>query len=463
MEGIRWPFAMTGNDMLSATPEPGRRRPHILLGSLWIGAYLLLVVSPLLFVWLAGDTPPGTTRGWDFSIALGFCALSVMGSMFLLTARFRWTASAFGIDIVYYFHRWIALIVFGFVLAHPLILIGVEPLVLEYLKPDAPWHMLAGVAAWLALVLLVVLSIGRKLIRLHYDAWRRVHAGLAVLAVGLAVAHVLGVNYYAGDPGKRELWMIMAVSWLVLWLHVRIVRPALMQRRPYRVTAVTAERGDAWTLTVQPDGHDGLRFLPGQFAWLTLGSSPFAMREHPFSISSSAERPGQLGFTIKRLGDFTATIPDAVPGQRVFLDGPFGAFSIDRHAAPGYVFITGGIGIAPVLGMLRTLADRGDRRPLWLFYAYRTLERLTAYEELESLKKALKLHVVYVLVEPPPQWAGESGCVTQEMLDRHLPATRAEYDYFLCGPTAMTTLVEKYLSSLGVPMTRVHTELFEMV
>ncbi len=449
--------------MASALSAPGRRRLHVLRGSLWIGAYLLLVLAPLFFVLLSGDVPPGTSRGWDFSIALGFCALSVMGSMFLLTARFRWTASAFGIDIVYYFHRWIALIVFGFVLAHPLILIGVEPLIVEYLKPGAPWPMSAGTVAWLALILLVVLSVGRKQFRLHYDAWRRLHAGLAVLAVGLAIVHVLGVNYYVGDPGKRTLWMILAASWLVLWLYVRIARPALMLRRPYRVTGVTAERGDAWTLTVQPDGHDGLRFLPGQFAWLTLGHSPFALREHPFSISSSAERPGQLGFTIKRLGDFTATIGNVAPGQKIYLDGPFGAFSIDRHAAPGYVFIAGGIGIAPILGMLRTLADRNDRRPLWLFYAYRNLERLTAHDELEALKARLPLQVVYILTEPPRQWPGESGCVTQEMLDRHLPAARAGYDYFLCGPTAMTAVVEKYLSSLGIPMTRVHTELFELV
>lgn len=454
---------MTANNMASAPSAPGRRRHSVLHGSLWIGGYLFLVVIPLLFVLLYGDVPPGTSHWWDFSIALGFCALSVMGSMFLLTARFRWTAAAFGIDIVYYFHRWMALIVFGLVLAHPLILIAVEPLILEYLKPGAPWAMSAGVVAWLALILLIVLSVGRKQLRLHYDGWRRLHTGLAVLAVGLAIVHVLGVNYYVGDPGKRTLWMILAASWLLLWLYVRIVRPAWLLRRPYRVTDVTAERGDAWTLTVQADGHEGLRFLPGQFAWLTLGHSPFALREHPFSISSSAERPGQLGFTIKRLGDFTATIQNVVPGQKIYLDGPFGAFSIDRHEAPGYVFIAGGIGIAPILGMLRTLADRNDRRPLWLFYAYRNLERLTGHEELEALKARLQLRVVYILSEPPRQWPGESGCVTREILGRHLPTARAGFDYFLCGPTAMTAVVEKYLSSLGVPMTHVHTELFELV
>lgn len=447
---------------MASTPDlPGRRQHYIVRGTLWVGLYLLLVMLPLL-VLLLGDVPPGTAWAWDFSIALGFSALSVMGTMFLLTGRFQWTTSAFGIDIIYYFHRWIALIVFGFVLAHPLILIGVEPLLLEYLKPDAPWRMQAGVAAWLALTVLVVISVWRKPMHLHYDTWRRLHAILAVLAVGLALVHVLGVNYYVGVPWKRALWVTLAVLWFALLLHVRIVRPARMLRRPYTVVDVKPERGDAWTLTLQPDGHEGLRFLPGQFAWLTLWSSPFALKEHPFSIASSAEHPERLSFTIKRLGDFTATIQNAVAGQRAYLDGPFGAFSIDRHVAPGYVFIAGGIGIAPILGMLRTLADRHDPRPLCLFYAYKNLERLTAWEELEVLKGQLALRVVYILKEPPHEWAGESGCLTQEILERHLPAARASYDYFLCGPIPMTAGAEKYLVRLGVPLARIHSELFNM-
>ncbi len=443
------------------TPAAGRITT-LLRGSFWVGLYLALVLLPLVVLML-GDRPPGTGFAWDFSVALGFSALSLLGSMFVLTARFRWMAPAFGIDIVYYFHRWVAVLAFGLVLAHPLLLIGVEPLLAEYLKPGAPWYMFAGAAAVIALAVLVVSSVWRKRLHLHYDAWRRLHALLAVLVVGLAIAHVIGVDYYVGTPGKRALWTALAVSWLVLLLHVRLVRPALLLRRPYTVVGVHAERGDAWTLTIEPSGHDGLRFLSGQFVWLSLGRTPFAMQEHPFSISTSAERPMRLGFTIKRLGDFTARIKDAPPGQRVYVDGPFGAFSVDLHPAPGYVFIAGGIGIAPILGMLRTLADRNDRRPLVLFYAYKNLERLTAHENLEALRARLDLRIVYILFEPPPGWPGECGCLTKEIVQRHLPAEYRAQVYFLCGPTAMTDVTEKILADLGVPIGRVHTELFDLV
>lgn len=443
------------------TPAAGRITT-LYSGGLWVGLYLALVLLPLV-VLMVGDRPPGTGFAWDFSVALGFSALSLLGSMFVLTARFQWLAPAFGIDIVYYFHRWVAVLAFGLVLAHPLLLIGVEPLLVEYLKPGAPWHMLAGAAALVALVALVVSSVWRKRLQLHYDAWRRLHAALAMLVVGLAIAHVIGVDYYIGTPGKRALWTALAASWLALLMYVRIVRPARLLRRPYTVVDVRTERGDAWTLTIEPSGHDGLRFLPGQFVWLSLGRTPFAMQEHPFSISTSAERPTQLGFTIKRLGDFTARIRDVLPGQTVYVDGPFGAFTTDLHPAPGYVFIAGGIGIAPILGMLRTLADRNDRRPLVLFYAYKNLERLTAYEDLESLRARLDLTIVYILFEPPPAWPGESGCLSKDIVQRHLLGGYREQMFFICGPTAMTDLTEKILADLGVPIGRIHTELFDLV
>ncbi|MFO1425831.1 MAG: hypothetical protein U1F11_02435 [Steroidobacteraceae bacterium] len=157
--------------------------------------------------------------------------------------------------------------------------------------------------------------------------------------------------------------------------------------------------------------------MPGQFAWLTLRASPFAMREHPFSIASSPEQPQRIEFAIKELGDFTATIKDIRPGEIAWVDAPYGDFGIDRCAgAQAAVFVAGGIGIAPILSMLRALAERGDRRPLWLFYGNRVLERVAFREELDRLAQRLDLKVVHVLLEPPADWSGERGFVSQQVL-----------------------------------------------
>jgi len=195
---------------------------------------------------------------------------------------------------------------------------------------------------------------------------------------------------------------------------VRLLKPFLLLRKPYEVEQVVHERGNAWTLHIKPVGHAGMRSMPGQFAWLTFGRSPFSETEHPFSISSHAAQTNPITFTIKELGDFTRTIKTLPVGQRIYLDGPFGNFSIDLYPdANSFVLIAGGIGIAPMMSMLRTAAERGDTRPLLLIYAVDTWEGATFREEIEELTHHLKLKVVYVLQDPPENWQGESGYVTK--------------------------------------------------
>lgn len=199
------------------------------------------------------------------------------------------------------------------------------------------------------------------------------------------------------------------------------------------------------------------------FSWLTLRHSPFAMKEHPFSMSSAQDAGGRLEFTIKELGDFTRTIGTVQPGETAYVDGPYGAFSIDRYDAPGYVFIGGGIGMAPLISMLKTLAHRRDRRPHVLIMANSKQERATFWEAVEDLGACLNVRAVHVLEEPSETWTGERGYVTQEILQRHLPEQRADLEYFVCGPVPMITAVEQALYRLGVPVGRIHSELFDLV
>jgi len=435
-----------------------------LQGVFWFLVYLIVTLAPL-FVLLLGPVSAGRGFWREFSVALGFAGLAMMGWQFALTARFRRVKAPFGSDIVYFFHRQISLVTFVLIVAHPVILFVTAPDTLQLLNVfSAPWRARAGVTAVLALVALIAISLWRKRFKIHYDRWRMWHGVLATAAVALAMAHIVGVGYYVGTPWKRALWIGYGAVWVGLLAYVRIVKPWLELKRPYRVEQVTQERGNAWTLALRPDGHKGITFGPGQFAWLTIWDSPFLDKEHPFSFSSSAARPERLEFTIKELGDFTARIKDVKPGQAVYLDGPHGAFSIDRHPdAPGYVFITGGVGITPVMSMLRTLADRGDRRPLLLIYANKTWETVTFREEIETLRERLNLRVVHVLEKAPEGWKQEKGFVNADILKRHLPQDKSHHEHFICGPEPMMNAVEKTLNQLGVPFARFHSERFNLV
>jgi predicted ferric reductase len=313
--------------------------------------------------------------------------------------------------------------------------------------------------------LLIVLSLARRALRFEYDYWRVVHALLATAGFAFALVHLHGAGRYLDTPWKQALWLAYGALWLALIGYVRVLRPWRVARTPWRVAEVRPERGRVWTLALEPRGGGRLHFAPGQFAWLTLRASPFAMREHPFSIASSAERGERIELSIKELGDFTATIKDTQPGATAWLDAPYGTFGIDTCPdAAGYAFVAGGIGIAPIVSMLRTLADRGDRRPLYLFYGNRVWERVALREEIEWFAARLDLRVVHVLLEPPAGWKGETGFVTRAVLARHLPVEgRDRLEYFLCGPTPMTRTVESGLAALGVPAARVHSEIFDWV
>jgi predicted ferric reductase len=115
--------------------------------------------------------------------------------------------------------------------------------------------------------------------------------------------------------------------------------------------------------------------------------------------------------------------------------------------------------------MLRTLADRGDRRPLTLIYANKTLESATFLEEIDALPQRLNLKVVHVLEAPPEGWQGDKGFVNAEILKRYLPEVLEpnRIEVFLCGPGPMMNAVEKALMQVGVSMGDSHSERFDLV
>jgi len=166
--------------------------------------------------------------------------------------------------------------------------------------------------------------------------------------------------------------------------------------------------------------------------------------------------------TIRNLGDFTSAIDKVPVGQRVYVDGPYGAFTIG-NPADMHVLIAGGVGITPMTSMIRTLADRGDRRPVILLYGSRDWESITFREELETLKARLNLTVVHVLADPPPGWTGERGFITAEVFKRHLPPPYADHEYFICGPNVMMDAIEAALGEMKVPMSKYHSERYSFV
>ena len=434
-----------------------------LQGALWILIYLGLAIAPMVVAFI-GPLPEPRSFWVEFSVGLGFVGLAIMGLQFVLTGRFRGVAATLGLDSMLQYHRQAGLVAFVFIFAHPLILFLTDASYLEYLDPrvNLPRALaLSGVMG--ALVLVIGTTFWRQPLGLAYEYWRLIHGVLALFIVFVGLVHILQVGFYISVWWKQALWILLTVAAIALLVNTRIVRPWKLQATPYRVADVEEERGEAWTLTIEPEGHAGMPFKPGQFAWLTLGPSAFTIDQHPFSFSSSATRPDSLKFTVKALGDFTTTIGDTRIGTRAYLEGPYGAFTPDPEPTLGAVFIAGGVGITPIMSMLRTFRDTGDPRPSLLIYGTPGPETTLFLEELESLQNDLDLTVLHVFEEPPQKWSGERGLVTAELLARHLPADPTRHEYFVCGPEPMMDLVEPYLRERGVPLARILAERFTIV
>jgi predicted ferric reductase len=439
------------------------RLRYVARGAVWVSIYLLFILAPL-FALLTGSFPPTRDFWTEFSVAIGYAGLAMMGLQFGLTARFRHVTKPWGEDVIYQFHWQLSLVAVALVILHPIILFGVRPGRLSMLNFfQTTWRVRFGTASMYLLIILVGMGLWRTKLNMRYETWHCSHIALAVTAIAAGLLHMVGFGRYLIDPWKRGLWIGLTIFWIGLLLYIRIIKPLFILRRPYLVAEVRKERGDTWTLVMQPDGHPGFCFSPGQFAWLTLWGSPFKVTGHPFSFSSSAAvMDGRVEMSIRNLGDFTSAMRKVPVGKRIYLDGPYGAFTIGGPTDV-HVLVAGGIGITPMMSMIRTLADRGDKRSVILLYGSRDWESITFREDLEMLKARLDLTIVHVLENPPTGWTGERGFITANMFERHLPPSYADHEYFICGPDVMMDAIEKALKGLGVPLSRYHSERYNFV
>lgn len=435
-------------------------------GIIWFGLYLAIVLLPLgmaLVVRLSGGAPVPLLHG--LAAATGLLAFSLLTMQFGLVARIKSAARPFGSDALALFHRLLGSAALGFIVAHAVFLIA-SGLPLESLNPvsaNVPMS-LGATALWLT-VLLIAASLWRRRLRLGYGLWQASHSLLAVLAVLAALGHALGV---ASTQQHRLLVAVLvayAVLFLALLLDYRVLRPLRLHRRPWVLVENRDEGASTRTLVLRPVGHDGLVFEPGQFAWLSTGGSAFGFDQHPLSFSGPAEpATAPLEFSIKALGDWSSRrVPLLAPGETVYVDGPYGAFTPDRVPAQSFVLVAGGVGITPMRSILLTLRARGDDRPVLLIHAAHDPGRAIFRCELAALADTMNLALIPVYESPPPDWHGESGVVTAELLRRHLPPRLAQVQFFVCGPPAMIDDVESALLGLGVRPEQVQTERFDLV
>ena len=425
-------------------------------------AYPLLAITPLVI--LTALNPDGrrpVTTGLGINCAVvGF---SLLCMQFVLTGRLPWVEAPFGLDLVLRFHRAMALAIVALLCAHPLLIAGSAGWTL-LTRLHAKWYIWAGRVALVLLGVQVATALLRGAMRLSYESWRRAHAAIALVILAFGFVHSMKAGDGINDSGARTLWAAAPTIAFAVWFYTRAIRPRLLARRAFRVSSVQFEAPGVCTLTLDAPAGPPFHFSPGQYQFLRLIDSIVPAQEHPFTIASSPQRSDRISLTIKACGDFTSMIDQVQAGDRATIHGPFGRFSHDLHPGEGdLVFVAAGVGITPLMSMLRAMRDRRESRYVTLIYASRALDDILFAAELTAMEAGQRpaLKAIYVLSQPPAWWAGQTGRIDADRLDEWCRGLD-DKSFYLCCPSRMTNDLVRALRQKRVSPHCIHCDYFSL-
>ncbi len=240
--------------------------------------------------------------------------------------------------------------------------------------------------------------------------------------------------------------------------------------RPLKVTGIVDESSTIRSFHLAPD--DGVGLLPhsaGQHLPIRVtlpGEDKLVIRNYTLSVAPS---DGFYRISVKREGAVSRHLHDAIKvGDVIEARAPAGDFTIDAREPRPAVLLAGGVGITPMLAMLRHIVFEGARkqrvRPTWLFHAARTKAERPFGAELTALVErsfsAVKL--VRVLSDTAAAEDGAdyeaAGRIDMALLTRQLPFN--DYDFYICGPAAFTQALYDGLRGLNIADARIHAEAF---
>jgi propane monooxygenase reductase subunit len=227
------------------------------------------------------------------------------------------------------------------------------------------------------------------------------------------------------------------------------------------IESMTALSHDITHLVLKLIDPGALRFYPGQYVDVHI---PGHDAHRSFSMAAPQTVDGRLEFIIKRYsgGHFSGLLEGALAiGDKLDVTGPYGAFTLKASSDRRLVFAAGGAGMAPMLALLRQMAESGSERDVTFYYGARTDSDLISLDELEQLRQKLpQLQFVPCLSESAPSgWDPARTGYVHDVVGRHEDAL-AECDVYLCGPPPMIDAALELLESRGVRQEQIHYDKF---
>ncbi len=436
--------------------------------------YLSLVLVPLGISMML-SLP---NRPWldELSSSFAMIGFNIVLIEFWLSGRVKSLSRVLGVDWVLQVHQLFARTALVFLLIHPFM----------YTLPSQPIWMtspshqeflgltltsgLTGMLSLFALISLVGLAIMRKGSDLSYEAWRLSHVILALIIASVGFFHTIDAGRYAQEDWMKAYWQFMLGLALASLAWTYIIKPLIQNKNAHEVTSIKQVSLNIWELIIKHSKAKKINYQGGQFAWLKIGSSS-PMPENPFSIAScSRQDSSEVSFLIKDVGDFTHQVSQLQIGQKVFIDAPYGNFGAEALSVEHdqLVMIAGGVGIAPMISVLRQIERDQDPKVLakkiLLIYGNRVAEQAVNLKEMVHLESFKNLTVVQLVSEPSKDWQGLTGVLDASTLERILNTHEINVksaQFMICGPAEMIDAVEISLDQFGAPLANIDSEKFQ--
>jgi predicted ferric reductase len=388
----------------------------------------------------------------------GFAGAYLLLIMVVLIARVAWLERAVGQDRLVRWHRRTAPWALGLICAHVALITlgyaqaaktGVLRQMWVFLS-SYPDMLAAGVAFGL-LVMVAVTSVRAARRRLKYETWWVVHL-YTYIALSLAFAHQIATGVsFVGHPLARAIWATAWASTAGLVIFYRIGLPiARNLRHQLRVEWAREEAPGVYSVVCRGRRIERLAVSGGQFFQWRFLTRELWWQAHPYSLSA-LPRPPMLRVTVKALRDHSSAVARLRPGTRVWVEGPYGAFTHHSQSTGRVALIAAGVGITPVRALLEDLPASVD---VAVVVRASATEDLVHRDEVSALVEG-RAGRAYAVVGPRHKVRFDS-----RVLHRLIPdlATR---DVYICGPSGFAESVASAALSLGVTKDRIHKEGFD--
>lgn len=403
--------------------------------------------------------------GWDKTLLrsgkmVGLTAAILLLLQLPLAGRLKWLDHIFSIPALYVPHRYIAYCILCLVTIHP-ILIFVPDGILMIPFEIRYWPEWVGAVLLLVICCQLGFSQWRQTIFKTYEKWLLCHRVMGFAAMALLIVHILYVSETFEHNGlPRTLLLAVATGIGLLWCWIRI-QGAPFRKKAMKIIGIEPAGEDAYAIAFEPLNRMPFNYLPGQFSFLSFHSKHISKEPHPFTLSSSPSRPKRAECTIRSCGDWTRRIQHIQPGDNVYLQGPFGHFShlyVKPHQE--IVMIAGGIGITPMLSMLRYMNDVQDPRRMILIWSNKTPRHAFGFSELKEMEKKLTGFRWIPIFTREKGDEGHFGRLDRIKLASLLQSYGRDAATFLCGPPPMIKQVRLDLVEIGFPKKSIYFEAF---